>query len=141
MPGQPTRSPLPKRLSLYIGGYPGPYYTVRLSRRTLWYEAQTVNAEPPTKEKVPVTPEGWQTFREALDAIGVWRWQEDYPNPGVCDGTSWAATLEYADRSVASGGSNNYPRAKGAPSGGASTRPFARFLEAVRALLGGREFR
>jgi len=65
----------------------------------------------------------------ALDSRRVWQWWTRYEDPGVCDGTSWKVDVAWGDKSIESSGCNGFPR------------DFGAYLEAVRALLGGLEFR
>ena len=77
----------------------------------------------------------------ALDSIGVWAWKEDYPNPGVLDGTSWRLEIAYEDTQLSSHGINNYPKTNGTPCDSPDpTYKFRELLKAVRSLIGGLEF-
>jgi hypothetical protein len=56
-------------------------------------------------------------FRRALDAINVWSWRSEYPNPGILDGTQWSLDIDNPDRSVQAHSDNNYPGPAGMPIG------------------------
>lgn len=94
------------------------------------------------EKKITPTPEQWRQFRQALDAINVWRWQEKYPNPGgVADGLRWEIQLAYPDHKLHAEGDNNYPDDSGRPVNmSQQTKPFERLRAAVQALLGDSSF-
>jgi hypothetical protein len=131
----------PRGLHIRVGGYPGPWYSVELLGEVLRYEAKGRADLPTDVELFEPTERQWQEFAAALDALGVWRWRANYPNPGVMDGTSWSIDIDYGRVAIRAGGDNNYPAAGGAPSGKPEpTREFRGLLTAVRNLIGGRPF-
>jgi hypothetical protein len=146
---------LPERLQGSIGGHFGASFSVELDgvesityRRTKRREKDPweigSSEEWETKsEQIRPTPAPWAAFRTALDRLNVWSWQADYPNPGVCDGTSWSVEITYPDREIVSGGSNCFPGVSG-KAFAITDRPkdntFATFCRAV-SVLTGREFR
>lgn len=89
------------------------------------------------EESVEPTPEAWVAFWRALDRLGVWRWDESYETPGVCDGTFWGVTIERGEQRVRAAGANGYPDGRGPEPG----RGFRAFCKAVSTLAGGRTFR
>ncbi|GIW40801.1 MAG: hypothetical protein KatS3mg076_1378 [Candidatus Binatia bacterium] len=131
----------PRRLRIHIGGFLGPSWSVELVRGKLHCRSSPLRYADWKTEVVTVTDEQWAAFRSALDALGVWQWRPEYPNPGVCDGTGWSIDIAYADRKIRSHGDNNYPRRDGSPNNEPTqTETFAEFCRAVRSLLGGRDF-
>ena len=87
--------------------------------------------------EVRPSPEDWAEFRRALDAINVWCWRSEYPNPGILDGTQWSVDIAYPDRSVHAHGDNNYPGPDGVPNGQPDEPDtFQSFVCAVSRLLG-----
>lgn len=131
---------IPRHFHTRIGGFMGNTYEVQLQDGCLQYETfGRGNKSDPVR--VCPTEEQWREFRRELDAIGVWRWREQYSNPGVADGTQWSLDVTYPDRAVKTQGSNNYPGdtpdSSGVPSG---SKAFARYLKAVQRLLGGKAF-
>jgi hypothetical protein len=145
---KPRGKALPERLSISIGGYFGPCYSVTLEKGRLTYRYLRSAAEPPSPEDLPPNEEimpsakQWQTFRRALDRLNVWCSQERYLDPGVCDGTNWSVEIAYTDKAIVSGGSNCFPDRNGEALGIATEsndRTFAKFCRAVAQLIG-REF-
>lgn len=54
------------------------------------------------------TSEQWLSFREGLNSIKIWDWNEKYFLP-VIDGEEWAIEITYPDKHINSKGSNGYP--------------------------------
>ncbi len=132
---------VPKKLTLRIGGMLGSTFRVELVDGALVYKVIRAR-EPSEPVKVAPTPEQWREFRAALDALNVWEWKGDYLNRKVFDGTQWELKIEYPDRSLAAMGSNSYPDDEGKANGKPEfTAAFARYLNAVEKLIGGRVFR
>ena len=131
----------PKRFHASIGGYMGRSYSVELVGDQLKYEACGQGYAKEEEELISVTGDQWATFRASLDWMGVWEWQEEYENPGVMDGTRWRLEIAYDDMEVRSGGDNNYPESGAKDAFDAEVTPeFRRFLDAVRTMIGGRDF-
>jgi len=99
----------PKRLSITLGGFTSPTYSVRLIKGQLVYGAGGIWACATHEEEViPVTDAQWVAFRQELDEIGVWAWQREYYNDAM-DGIQWDLSIAYADKKIRSDGSNAYP--------------------------------
>jgi hypothetical protein len=140
----PIVKAFPERLYMSIGGYFGPSYQVTLENDRLiyryWPPRESCFREPePQSEKIQPSAKQWQAFRRALDRLDVWRWQADYPNSAVCDGTAWSVEIAYSDRSLVSSGDNCFPGRDGralpvTADGKDST--FAKFCHAVARLIG-----
>jgi hypothetical protein len=145
---KPTAKALPKRLTIGIGGYFGPGYSVELERGRLnythWPRRLSSSEQPePQREQIQPSARQWQAFRKALDRLNVWSWQTHYPDPGVCDGTGWSAEIVYPDKQIKSGGDNCFPDHEGAPlsiMAQSNDVTFDKFCHAV-AVLVGREFK
>lgn len=119
-PGQ-----IPQKLSLYVGHYGGGRYYVDLVERKLQYKV--LKSQKETVETITPTAEQWIAFDQALDALKVWDWKKAYEIPSE-DGTQWSATIIDEGKKVESTGNNAYPP------------EYRKYLAAVRALLGGRQF-
>lgn len=126
---------IPQKLNLSIGGYPGPFYTLKLVEGKLIYNQtniytseQAVSLEPSVEE--------WRAFETKLNQLKIWDWKAFYKCEDVLDGTSWAVDIRYSDKQITSEGSNAYPGSE-EPAGSAD---FRSFLSAVRGLIGGLEF-
>jgi hypothetical protein len=150
----------PKKLHIGIGGPFGPAFSVTFESGGLTYRRgdyervdrkTTVEARDHAgavlvwrvwEGRVIPTDEQWKEFWDTLDALRVWQWQPDYSNHDILDGTSWGIEIEYADRAVKSGGANGYPDADGKPGDkeGRKTKTFQAFSEAIKKLVGGRDF-
>ncbi|HEV7404142.1 MAG TPA: hypothetical protein VGO11_14475 [Chthoniobacteraceae bacterium] len=121
---EPAR--LPQKLSLYIGHYgPGGRTHVDLVDGALRYKV--VKSQKETVETITPTAEQWTAFGLALDALKVWDWKKTYEIPSE-DGTQWSATIIEEGHRLESTGNNAYPP------------DFKKYLAAVKALLGGRQF-
>jgi hypothetical protein len=135
-------SPAPEKFRAHIGGFGGGDFVVEWRDQVLTYTSRArERGQPARTESIVPTPAQWREFRAALDELKVWQWKSEYTNPGIMDGTQWSLDVVYADHSLSSQGSNNFPKADGKPAGQpAPTKTFQRFLGAVKNLLGGREF-
>jgi hypothetical protein len=130
-----------KHLSISIGGHFGPSYSVELKEGVLTYAYSKPVRNFPSEwdsgsKEIRPSREQWQAFRSALDQLNVWCWQQDYPNPGVCDGTGWSVEIAYSDKSILSGGSNCFPDPTAAPISITRAKrvdTFDRFCQAVSA--------
>ena len=132
----------PARFSASIDNFGGRAYSVELRDGALFY-SDVAAQESPKPIKVIPTAERWRDFRHALDEIGVWKWHKSYwPSPPIFDGTGWAFSIRYADRSLVTGGGNCYPNADGSSNNvPRSSEAFKRLETAIGALLGGKAFR
>jgi hypothetical protein len=120
---------LPKGVSeAHIGGYPGPFYTVRWDDRRLLYEARDQSADFEIVELEP-TEGDFKNFWRSMNRIGVWDWAPRYAAEDVSDGTGWSVVLEHEGSRLESDGDNAFPLG------------FEAFLRAVSRLAGGRPFR
>jgi len=89
------------------------------------------------------TPKEWSEFRHDLDSINVWQWRDDYVAHDILDGGGWSLEVKYADKRVKSAGENAYPGTNGEPTkvqDGKTTEPYRRLMNAMKILLGGRQF-
>ncbi len=129
------RYQIPSEVEISIGGYPGPWYSLRKEGDALVYaHTPTVEAlDNPLRELVSPSASQWQSFLTQLNRLGVWSWREHYELP-VCDGTHWSVKIVCGSRVANSGGSNCYP-------GGPDGQEFDSFPAAVQQLIGGREFK
>jgi hypothetical protein len=127
----------PTKLHASIGGYFGTSYDVELCDSSVRYSSsrgddsrsiESLTDNSPSDVTLEPTDQEWNDFLRALDSLGVWEWSPEYIFEGVMDGTSWSLEISWGDRSVTSGGSNEFPPT------------FDRFLKAVSALVGWRVF-
>lgn len=139
--GGEGQSQAPTRFTARIGGFLGASYSVELHDGVLLYTSSNSGQRNQKKEKVTPTAAEWREFRQTLEDLKVWRWRADYPSQGVLDGTQWMLDIAYADRSLTTHGSNNYPDTAGAPNGKPeTTEAFNRYLAAIRKLIRGKNF-
>jgi hypothetical protein len=130
-------SAVPRTLDIYVGSSLFGAWHVVLHGRSLTCTQEQSGRE--TQNGLPVTPteKQWRAFRRALDDLPVWKWQSDYPNHGVMDGTQWRLEIAYADRTLKAKGDNNYPDAQGKPTSTPRwTASFQAFVTAVKKVLG-----
>ncbi len=132
---------VPTRFVARIGGFLGSSYSVELKDGTLTYTASDRGQTNVRHTTITPTDAAWREFRKTLDELKVWQWQNEYPRGGVVDGTQWLFEIAYSDRTLKSRGDNNYPDAAGKPTGKPEFTPaFNRYLEAIKKLIGGKEF-
>jgi hypothetical protein len=128
---------IPTRFVARIGGFLGSSYSVEIKDGILTYTASD-QGQTNVRHTTITPPDGaWRDFRKTLDELNVWQWRSDYPRGGVVDGTQWLFEIAYSDRTLKSRGDNNYPDAAGKPE---VTPVFKRYLEAVKKLIGGKDF-
>lgn len=131
---------IPTKFLMTTSGLMGSGQSVLLQDGVLVYTEHTLNGSAQRKT-ITATPDRWRQFRQALDAINVWSWRADYPNPSVADGLRWEIDVVYPDRKLHASGKNNYPDDNGRPANSAEqTKAFQRLREAVQALLGDSSF-
>jgi len=132
---------VPRIFKARIGGMMGGTYRVELTDGTLVYSTSRGRKDG-DPVKVTPTADQWREFRATLDDLNVWRWNADYMNQQVADGTQWALEIGYADHSLKAAGSNSYPDDNGKPNGKPdTTKAFGRYLAAVKKLLDNRTFK
>ena len=131
----------PKEFRLHIGGYGGPSYSVDLQGDHLLYESIHGDCSSTRSREVRPAAEDWLFFWEELESLGVWDWQAEYVNAGVCDGTQWEVGIQYGEQRLHSSGDNSYPRPNSRPNRSPEpTQCFRGFCGAVSRLLGGLPF-
>jgi hypothetical protein len=134
-------SAAPTHFIARIGGFLGSTYSVELKDGALTYTASGRGRTNVRHATVIPTEAAWREFRQALNELKVWQWQNDYPRGGVVDGTQWLFEIAYSDRILKSRGDNNYPDAAGKPTGKPEFTPiFNRYLGAIKKLIGGKDF-
>jgi hypothetical protein len=142
--GAPQSRPdaaMPTRFHMALNGMLGAGKGVVLEKDVLVYTVYGMQGAKQQRREIRPTPEQWRRFREALDAINVWRWRADYPNPGVADGLGWEIEAAYADRKVFAAGTNNFPDDTGRPTGSPkASSAFERLSAAVGELVGDSSF-
>ncbi len=154
----------PDNLVVTIGGYSRQSWKLAWAKSHLIYTIFDQEYESRLEEKITPEPEFWRRFWASLDACGTWDW-DSYYFANAEESTSWTVEILLKDgRYIDTGGSSSFPglaeslaksgsgdrRRRGAPpegaaegskeNGGAMEGAFALFLDAIRELIGGREF-
>ena len=124
----------PTVFSVSIGGYMGNSYSIEKTGNTLLYKYYDYGYELKATETILPSCSQWKSLGRTLDKIGIWEWETEYPNPGICDGTSWSVEIEWGDKKILTHGDNNYP------DGNYDSNEFQAFIRAIRRLIGGKEF-
>ena len=124
---------LPQKLEVYIGGFSGPSFDIKLFKGKLLYSSH-LYAEP---ESITPTPKAWEHYLTAMDKLDIWAWERKYDNLDVLDGTQWSVKINWGSKKVISAGSNCFPPDKTFE----MSRQFKQFCSAVSDLLGGKDFR
>ena len=137
----PVEKDIPQSLEIFIGGYLGSSYSVKLERGCLVYQPYTDGYQPLETLEISPSADEWEAFRQQMDQLDVWSWESDYENPGATDGTNWTVDLKYPDKGISSGGSNNFPGEEAYNEDDEDDDTyFDEFLRAVSRLLGGLTF-
>jgi len=118
----------PQELDVWIGGFLGPSYKVRLEGDELVYEVYERAYELFSTERLRPSPADWSRFLTHLDGCGYWRWDEIYSSDTNSEGTTWYVSIRVGGQTNAVRGLNVYPPG------------FVDLLRAMRGLLGGRQF-
>lgn len=132
------RTVIPRIFEVYVGGWAGPFFRVKLNGKNLDYEACARECGD-RFENVSIEPseEAWAAFWDTLERIGAWSWERSYFDPDTLDGTQWEVKIQLGRKRLKSDGSNSYP-----PNGDFDeTREFRQFCSAISRLLGGKQFR
>jgi hypothetical protein len=127
----------PTHFQFQIGGYCGESHQIEFKRSKLLYRrAPGAYKWKPAVELSP-SDDAWAHFWQAVEAAGVWRWNDRYENLDVLDGTQWSLKMRHHGNSLICGGSNAYPGSS-APDYLESCE-FGQFIKAARELTGKRE--
>lgn len=118
----------PERLSLFVGGYMGNSYGVRLENDRIAYERYDQGYARAATDFVLPSEQDWTAFAQELDRLKAWQWKPTYRDPKTVDGTNWSVDISLGGNSLKSVGSNAFPIG------------FKAFCSAVTDLLGGRPF-
>src|SRR5258707_14120799 len=115
---QSTVKALPERLSISIGGFSGPCYSVTFKKGRLIYTysargpsggepkpewpldpklRELMGLEPlPGPDEIQPSAKQWRGFRRTLDRLNVWWWQAKNTDPALCDGAAWDTEIVYS---------------------------------------------
>ena len=125
MTNQPN---IPDRLEASIGNMLG-YYSVQLEGTKISYMFCKRSEPTQTLDFTP-TQEDWDKFNFQLKEANVWAWETAYIEPQLADGNQWHLRIEQGGREKIIEGSNRYP----------SPEQFAKYLDAIRILIGNNYF-
>ncbi len=121
------KAPLPRKLEIEIGGFPGPYYSIKILDSALIYAASHAGIVSKESKLIP-NVEDWANFLTSLEAINIWSWHKIYmPKAAICDGAQWSIWITWGKKSIRSEGDNAFPDT------------FDLFTRAVKELIGGLE--
>lgn len=129
--------------SVFIGGHCGSSYKVEKIgngiRYTAW-ESEKFGSAPEVKENiiVEVSPTKWKNFLKKCKELGVDRWDVEYRDDSILDGTRWGVTICIDKFFASSSGLNAYPGNKKGECCYSVT--FVKFLSAIRRLIGNLPF-
>ncbi len=94
------------------GGYPGPYFKVKINLKEKEIEHHVVNPEgnfDNDSSVNTVTTDDIQWFRSELHKCDFVNWAEEYVEFGVLDGGHWRVRIEYDNYCEIKTGSNHVP--------------------------------
>jgi hypothetical protein len=125
---------LPKCLSVFSSGNWAGWHHVQLVGDTLLYwRNPRAPRDTDSPERIRPSLASWQEFRRELDAIDIWHWHSDYSIGGIFDATAWRFEIEYADRSINTGGDGGlFPDEGGAPGPLNSRSAYERYSRYVK---------
>ena len=119
---------MPMRLIVHTIDRPVAAFSIESDGKELLYQMITLESrlddEP---EIIHPSDEQWDRFWSFMQECDGWAEKYKQPDTNVC--TSWFVSAENGDLSILSSGSNDIPE------------NFQTFLNEVRLLIGGREFR
>jgi hypothetical protein len=99
-----------KKIDAYAGGYPGPYFRLKINLVTMEVDNDSTSVEYIYEGATPsLTPEDIEWFRSELYKCDFANWAEEYVECGVCDGTHWSIRIEYDTHCEIKKGDNHYP--------------------------------
>ena len=143
IPRWPTSGHEPAAFEIYLGGYGGTSYGTWWTGNEIIYESFAPSYRGLEQTRFSPSAAQWRRFWHAIGQLTVWEWAPRYepaerfePQAVVRDGVHWSLTLEYAGRRVESSGDSAGP----GPADLDESVIFARFLDALSRLLGGRPF-
>lgn len=119
---------VPQKMEVWIGGFLGPSYKVRIDGSEIVYEVYERAYELFSAERLTPSTADWSRFFTHLNGCGFWQWNQIYSNDHNSEGTTWYVSMTVAGRSSTVRGLNMYPPG------------FVDFLRAMRGLLNGRQF-
>jgi len=134
---------LPRKFEARIGGVQGFSFSASLTEKGIEYTEFAEGYVPMLTKLVTPTPSEWKKLHSVMETVEFWRWNREYFNPDVLDGTSWEIECEWGDQSIQTGGSNAFPSD---PDGQKPTysenesKRFDSLLRAISQLLGGEPF-
>jgi hypothetical protein len=96
-------------IQAYVGRYSGPHYNIEiniLSGKAIWSEGLYTE----TEYIIPADAGRMSAFLEGIRNCRILKWEKDYNNPYILDGTQWSLTIEIDNRLIKKSGSNSYPK-------------------------------
>ena len=103
------KQPLPRKLEARIGGVLGWSFSASLTGQGVEYVEYAENYMPMAARVFSPTETQWRALKKTMDQAELWRWNTEYINPYVKDGTSWEFECEWEAQSIRTGGSNAFP--------------------------------
>ncbi|MGG0250722.1 hypothetical protein ABEY24_20605 [Peribacillus frigoritolerans] len=94
-----------------VGGFPGPYFNVKIDLELMKVEKESSIIECPTeniRSSHPLTKEEIEWFRSELYKCDLVNWAEEYMIYAL-DGTHWDIRIEYDTYCEIKTGSNHFP--------------------------------
>jgi len=134
---------LPRKFEARIGGVLGFSFSISLTDKGIEYTEFAEGYVPMTTKRVVPAPEEWKKLHRVMDEVELWRWNREYFNPDVLDGTSWEIECEWDDQAIRTGGSNAFPSDPDSRIPTYSENESKRFdslLRAISQLVGGEPF-
>ena len=101
-----------KKLGASVGGYMGHSFSVEIDfkKASAKYDVYERGYKAKSTETVILSESKIQAFLKTLEKVKITEWKENYPNPGIMDGTNWGIEIKFGDnKKFSSSGDNAYP--------------------------------
>ena len=101
-----------KKLSASVGGYMGYSFSVDIDfkKGSAKYDVYENGYKAKSSETVILSESKIETFLKTLEKVKITEWKENYPNPGIMDGTNWGIGINFgSSKKFSSSGDNAYP--------------------------------
>jgi len=134
---------MPRKFEARIGGVLGFSFSASLTDKGVEYTEFADGYTPLVTKVINPTPNQWRALHRVMEETEFWRWNREYFNPDVLDGTSWEIECEWDNQTINTEGSNAFPSD---PDGRIPTysenesKRFDSLLRAISQLLGGEPF-
>jgi hypothetical protein len=90
-----------------IGGYPGPFFRLEVMNGCLRCSHSETTEDQPKVEDISII--GNAKWNDLITFLAAQKWEAQYVDEGIVDGTGWSLEVNSATINIQSSGSNAYP--------------------------------